>query len=72
MSLATPGHRPLRKIPPHNMNNIKDILISLALACIIVWLAVEGYTVYAAIAGTLLVVAGVIYLIAFIMGRNKK
>ena len=54
------------------MNNIKDILILLALVCIIVWLAVEGYTVYAAIAGTLLVVAGVIYLIAFIMGRDKK
>ena len=54
------------------MNTIKDILILLALVCIIVWLAVEGYTVYAAIAGTLLVVAGVIYLIAFIMGRNKK
>ena len=54
------------------MNNIKDILISLALVCIIVWLAVEGYMVYAAIAGTLLVVAWVIYLIAFIMGRNKK
>ena len=54
------------------MNNIKDILISLALACIIVWLAVEDYTVYAAIAGTLLVVAWVIYLIAFIMRRSKK